>query len=275
MLRKKLKIRRLRIHIAACKFVPLPRLSRQRGRHASALFAEILTLFLSSFCGEDEEHDPSDEFEEYLECSVCGDNAHRQCARSASTLDRDEEASRWRCKACLDTGAEADEKLDEEETIKPTSAASKVATELLPGHRGNKPDSHSVFNTLILENDPLDGSRSLRKRKSSEADQQQRPLRKRRRPSDIASTSAGALRSSSPGSAAESGVISVHERQGTSDQEDAGPTRPRPRRSRKFDKPAVHVVSAEGISLILSFNLDREHMQKIINSRPREKSRER
>lgn len=26
------------------------------------------------FCGEDEEHDPSDEFEEYLACAVCGDN---------------------------------------------------------------------------------------------------------------------------------------------------------------------------------------------------------
>jgi hypothetical protein len=26
------------------------------------------------FCGEDEEHDPSAEFEEYLACAVCGDN---------------------------------------------------------------------------------------------------------------------------------------------------------------------------------------------------------
>ena len=29
---------------------------------------------LGRFCGEDEENDPSDEFEEYLACSVCGDH---------------------------------------------------------------------------------------------------------------------------------------------------------------------------------------------------------
>jgi hypothetical protein len=28
----------------------------------------------SRFCGGDEEHDPSEEFEEYLACAVCGDN---------------------------------------------------------------------------------------------------------------------------------------------------------------------------------------------------------
>lgn len=28
----------------------------------------------SSFCGQDEEHDPSEEFEEYMACAVCGDN---------------------------------------------------------------------------------------------------------------------------------------------------------------------------------------------------------
>lgn len=31
-------------------------------------------LIASRFCGEDEEHDPGEEFEEYLACSVCGDN---------------------------------------------------------------------------------------------------------------------------------------------------------------------------------------------------------
>lgn len=77
------------------------------------------------FCNEDEEHDPSEEYEEYLACSVCGDNgmsisavtlnheekhaanrnisrnsrvqaltsvpaAHRQCAREAASLAADE-----------------------------------------------------------------------------------------------------------------------------------------------------------------------------------------
>lgn len=26
------------------------------------------------FCHQDEEHDPSEEFEEYMACAVCGDN---------------------------------------------------------------------------------------------------------------------------------------------------------------------------------------------------------
>lgn len=68
---------------------------------------------MARFCGGDEEHDPSEEFEEYLACAVCGDNckflfpfvawiyisqvdpqanqchvpaAHRQCARDANSL---------------------------------------------------------------------------------------------------------------------------------------------------------------------------------------------
>jgi histone acetyltransferase SAS3 len=62
-------------------------------------------LNLCRFCQQDEEHDPSADFEEYLACAVCGDNcmltlktglfrldeadeaaAHRQCARDADAL---------------------------------------------------------------------------------------------------------------------------------------------------------------------------------------------
>lgn len=36
---------------------------------------ELLANFRSvRFCGEDEEHDPSEEFEIYLACAICGDN---------------------------------------------------------------------------------------------------------------------------------------------------------------------------------------------------------
>jgi histone acetyltransferase SAS3 len=61
------------------------------------------------FCYEDEENDPSEEYEEYLACEVCGDNcklrlknlsfshsltaapaAHRQCARNNNALKSDE-----------------------------------------------------------------------------------------------------------------------------------------------------------------------------------------
>ncbi len=46
-----------------------------------------------------------------------------------------------------------------------------------------KPDSHSVFNALVLDEDPMDGSRILRKRKTSslEPDDGVMALRKRRK----------------------------------------------------------------------------------------------
>lgn len=68
------------------------------------------SINMCSFCHQDEEHDPSPEFEEYLACAVCGDNgmaihnillnigdtdktvltAHRQCARDSEALEADE-----------------------------------------------------------------------------------------------------------------------------------------------------------------------------------------
>lgn len=75
------------------------------------------------------------------------------------------------------------------ETIARRTSAPMVARDLLPGHRGSsKPDSHSVFNTLILDDDPMDGSRSLRKRKtpSDEAEQSTgRDLKRQRSDEDV------------------------------------------------------------------------------------------
>ncbi|KAK5130725.1 hypothetical protein LTR08_001712 [Meristemomyces frigidus] len=141
---------------------------------------------LCIFCRQDEEHDPSEEFEEYLACSVCGDNAHRQCAREAASLAPDEEVTHWRCKDCVDNGLEADLKnVPEILSLRRRSSAPKMARDLLPSARGGiRPDSHSVFNTLILDEDPMDGSRSLRKRKTPSVDEDDPPrtaMRKRRK----------------------------------------------------------------------------------------------
>ena len=62
--------------------------------------------------------------------------------------------------------------------------APKLARDLLPSQKGSvKPDSHSMFNQLVLDEDPMDGSRILRKRKTSsvEADENLMLLRKRRK----------------------------------------------------------------------------------------------
>ncbi|KAI0872592.1 hypothetical protein GGS24DRAFT_466986 [Hypoxylon argillaceum] len=88
--------------------------------------------------------------------------------------------------------AEGDVDMNDPEEIEgdlsPSSArrasAPQIARDLLPPQRGlNKPDSHSMFNQLVLDEDPMDGSRVLRKRKTSsaEAEEDAISLRKRRR----------------------------------------------------------------------------------------------
>ena len=71
----------------------------------------------------------------------------------------------------------------EESISRRRASATRLTRDLLPAQRGvSRPGSHSVFNTLILDDDPLDGSRSLRKRKaSSEQDETAAVSKKRQR----------------------------------------------------------------------------------------------
>ncbi|KAI2469661.1 hypothetical protein F4781DRAFT_393657 [Annulohypoxylon bovei var. microspora] len=141
------------------------------------------------FCKKDEEHDPAEEFEAYLTCKGCGEHAHQQCARDEGALSGEKNTSNWRCPDCArdDAGSDSEVEFDRENVevdhdmeldggvdsdLSPTSTnrstAPKLARDLLPSQRGlNKPDSHSVFNQLVLDEDPMDGSRVLRKRKTS------------------------------------------------------------------------------------------------------------
>jgi histone acetyltransferase SAS3 len=85
----------------------------------------------------------------------------------------------------LDEEAETNGVTDESAAAATRRAtAPKIARDLLPPQKGAiKPDSHSVFNQLVLDEDPMDGSRVLRKRKTSslEADENIMALRKRHR----------------------------------------------------------------------------------------------
>ncbi|KAI1141831.1 hypothetical protein F5Y05DRAFT_373919 [Hypoxylon sp. FL0543] len=158
------------------------------------------------FCKKDEEHDPAEEFETYLSCKGCGEHAHQQCARDEGALDAKNNASNWKCPDCAaddassnseaefgleNTEGDQDRELEggvDDGDLSPTSTnrstAPKLARDLLPSQRGmNKPDSHSMFNQLVLDEDPMDGSRVLRKRKTSspEAEEEVMSLRKRRK----------------------------------------------------------------------------------------------
>lgn len=232
------------------------------------------------FCGQDEEHDPGEEFEEYLACAVCGDNAHRQCAREAAQLQPEDDPQAWRCNTCVENGLEPDVKHEVPTTLRRRSSAPKITRDLLPAHRGAiKPDSHSVFNTLILDDDPMDGSRSLRKRKASVADEVARPRtnerkRQRRSGEDEASNAEGrATSSTSPvlARAAEPSTANVDGVKDEETDEGASPRLRKNRRVRNYQRPLVTLVEAPGV---VSFNLDPVRMQTILSARPR-KSRKR
>jgi histone acetyltransferase SAS3 len=100
----------------------------------------------------------------------------------------------WKCSDCA--SADHNEQQSEQEEgedvnggddISPTSSrratAPKVARDLFPAQKATKPDAHSIYNTLVLDDDPMDGSRILRKRKTSsaEAEETVMSLRKRRK----------------------------------------------------------------------------------------------
>lgn len=99
----------------------------------------------------------------------------------------------WTCPECAESSH--DEEEDEGPNINGIidagsppatrrATAPKLARDLLPSQRGAvKPDSHSVFNQLVLDDDPMDGSRVLRKRKTSSVDGEEHliNLRKRRK----------------------------------------------------------------------------------------------
>ncbi|KAL1841862.1 hypothetical protein VTJ49DRAFT_6461 [Mycothermus thermophilus] len=155
------------------------------------------TTGLCIFCKQDEEHDPGEEFEVFLACTKCQDNAHQQCARENDALKSDDNPDTWRCPKCdEDSDSEADAPADPDDvpavdgevdgqatSSQRRTSAPKLARDLLPSPKGAKPDSHSVFNQLVVDEDPMDGSRVLRKRKTSsiDGDETIMALRKRRR----------------------------------------------------------------------------------------------
>ncbi|KAH7383289.1 hypothetical protein BKA66DRAFT_92792 [Pyrenochaeta sp. MPI-SDFR-AT-0127] len=246
------------------------------------------------YCTQDEENDPSPEFEEYLACVVCGDNAHRQCARDANTLSPDDDAKDWRCTACIQNDLHVEEEQQQSLTRRRLSSLSKLTKELLPSHRGVDPGGHSIFKELILPDEPGDGTRSLRnKRKASHEEEVPPPLRqtrKKRRPSEVSkseavpSVAASSPRPTSRGVRSNRSVPRAptdgHESAGDaehsgSDQEASRLRSSRARRGqpKRTDKrPLAWIEESQGLSLIIVFHLNNEKVQKIVTSKPKKKT---
>ncbi|CAD0088600.1 unnamed protein product [Aureobasidium vineae] len=110
---------------------------------------DVVTDSTCVYCGQDEENDPSDEYEEYLECGHCGDHAHKQCARNASSLssDQDKDPQTWLCHDCVENGFHLQQDVDRmtiHDGSQRRSSVPKLARDLLPAARGGiKPNSHS------------------------------------------------------------------------------------------------------------------------------------
>ena len=128
------------------------------------------------FCKQGEDDDPSEDFEPYLTCSVCGDHSHQQCARDNNAMNDENDGEKWRCPACIVNNLEPQSpQSPESKASRPRSSAPRLVRDLLPVSRGvQRPDSHSIFAQ------PLISEGRLRKRKSPTGEPQP-PIEKRRR----------------------------------------------------------------------------------------------
>ncbi|KAE8451551.1 hypothetical protein EG329_003624 [Mollisiaceae sp. DMI_Dod_QoI] len=241
------------------------------------------------FCQQDEENDPSEEFELYLSCGVCGDNAHRQCARNAEALKSDEEAENWYCPDCVDNKlvpaepeAGAEEPLD---SAARRISRDRIAGDLLPSQRGAiKPDSHSVFNQLIAPDDPMDGSRLLRKRKTSsgDADAEETPA-PRTRTRDKGGSSSQPKALSADGQTADGDRMDIDQpvkpngplTNGNSKKE--VPVTPRASRSLrpKSSTSHVNVLEKSSTSIKLSIRVDPAELRRVLTQPPKPKKKSR
>lgn len=119
-----------------------------------------------------------------------------------------------------------------------------------------KPDSHSVFNQLVLDDDPMDGSRVLRKRKTSSLDGEEliANLRKRRKNTDDSH--------------------SVDDNNPTDEPEEE--TRPRSARSLRLkistNAPAT-IIKKTRSSLIVRLRVAPTDLKKVLSQKPRPSKR--
>lgn len=142
-----------------------------------------------------------------------------------------------------------------------------------------------MFNDLILPDDPLDGSRSLRKRKASHEEEQPvlRSIRKKRRPSEETTKSGveseTALGPASPRAvrlAVSDTAVESDDARASASERDSSRLRPsrarRPRPNKRSDKrPLVWLEDSVGLSLIVVFHLNNEKVQKILSVKPKKK----
>lgn len=171
---------------------------------------------------------------------------------------------------------EPDDDETELQSLQRRSSSSKLTRDLLPVQRGARAGSHNVFSTLILEDDPLDGSRSLRKRKTSSAEQDHSTTDSRKRQRTQDTTSIHSAPSRSPAASEKRSAAPEEDIAVTDGYEDAVSTstrRSRPSRARRPTIDARHaiVVKQASRSIVLKLQLDPRRLKAIIVTQPPKK----
>jgi histone acetyltransferase SAS3 len=216
------------------------------------------------FCKQGEEDDPSEDFEPYLSCLICGEHSHGQCAREHIALKQENDNEGWLCPSCAAT--EPSPESPEEKSSRPRSSAPRLVRDLLPVTRGvQKKDSHSIFaQPLISEGEDMDGSRKLRKRKSPTNEPSGSVEKRRRKATPRALSEAASAKQQDDGDIDELIVSPIK-----------GPSRSTRRASQK-NVPPVRVIQHRPLNkppakYILAFHLDQSKIAEILSQKPRPK----
>ncbi|CAF3461974.1 unnamed protein product [Fusarium graminearum] len=149
------------------------------------------------FCNQSEDDDPSEEFETYLACTRCGNNAHQQCARDVAAMSTENTPDHWKCPDCFGRESDAegeDEEMEDHDVDDDAGLPSqqseipKLSGEAHFDQQMEDEDASSHHESQHEDDNGLDEGlreppRTLRKRKSSslEGDGNVISLRKRRR----------------------------------------------------------------------------------------------
>jgi histone acetyltransferase SAS3 len=216
------------------------------------------------FCRQREEDDPSEDFEPYLSCLVCGEHSHRQCARENDALKQENESERWLCPSCAEV--ERTPESPEEKLSRPRSSAPRLVRDLLPVTRGvQKKDSHSIFaQPLISEGEDMDGFRKLRKRKSPTNDPPGSAEKRRRKATPRAISETASNKQQEDDDIDELVASPVK-----------GPSRSTRRASQK-NVPPIRVIqhrphNKPPAKYILAFRLDPSKLAEIVSRKPEPK----
>ena len=146
----------------------------------------------------------------------------------------------------------------------------------MPAQRAVKVGSHSVFNTLILDDDPMDGSRSLRKRKTSnEAEANSSGQKDFRRGSSEAIVVEPPIRKSSVAEPTTTrSELVLREAVAPTDTTPRGRSS-RIRQQRKSDKPLVSILEKNESRFVLSINPKPQKLVRLLDDIRKQKRRAR